>query len=225
MPSLVLGPVTGTRPDGTSINAMKVGCHCWSTCVQLLVWAKYIIILHVSNFDILQVQNNFVDRTSFCLRQRQRGSVNKVKLLSSSGALKLSKPGHEYCVCLLLAHESMLNSLISACCSTFHFGAGHCRGQVKWTALPLCCGCAQHCTGSYPSCCHSRSQWPEVSCVQCRHCAQQCNHCCLEGALPWSQVQGCRAGGKEASPGQLQGQPCTPAAAVIVTHELLCANC
>ena len=27
MPSLVLGPVTGTRPDGTSINAMKVGCY------------------------------------------------------------------------------------------------------------------------------------------------------------------------------------------------------
>ena len=24
MPSLVLGPVTGTRPDGTSINAFKV---------------------------------------------------------------------------------------------------------------------------------------------------------------------------------------------------------
>lgn len=30
MPSLVLGPVTGTRPDGTSINAMKV-CLCVAT--------------------------------------------------------------------------------------------------------------------------------------------------------------------------------------------------
>ena len=35
MPSLVLGPVTGTRPDGTSINAMKVICQC-----SLIVYSR-----------------------------------------------------------------------------------------------------------------------------------------------------------------------------------------
>ena len=47
MPSLVLGPVTGTRPDGTSINAMKVAAiqteHGTHSCLFAHMYPLYIL--------------------------------------------------------------------------------------------------------------------------------------------------------------------------------------
>lgn len=67
MPSLVLGPVTGTRPDGTSINAMKVAAtqistHSLAACPCLsplycLFWVQVIIAVKMvvgqNVFDLL----------------------------------------------------------------------------------------------------------------------------------------------------------------------------
>ena len=69
MPSLVLGPVTGTRPDGTSINAMKV-----MRQSSLIVYS-HLAIWSLSKCNISPM---------FWCNVTQKKFVNKIETLSAS---------------------------------------------------------------------------------------------------------------------------------------------
>ena len=56
MPSLVLGPVTGTRPDGTSINAMKVAAILLSGCVA---HTFLLVVYSPSVWSVVGFHNNY----------------------------------------------------------------------------------------------------------------------------------------------------------------------